>query len=183
MSVDLSQYLDQEVRVTYENGDKIIGKVKYYPVNKYNKLNYSVRNKDNFGGTYTRDGFYWTDQGPHPLNIVKIEPITMKKYEQLEKQIRELQAEVERLKKKEEEGEKLKLPKDFSREKAIAFLEEPKEFRLCQAFDWESTAQGDDYWSKIGSSLYENPSHSVPEEAIIAIQSWIIQSYKEQYEV
>ena len=122
MSVDLSQYLDQEVRVTYENGDKIIGRVKYYPVNKYNKLNYSVRDEDNLGSTYTRDGFYWTSKGPHPLNIVKIEPITMKKYEQLENQINDIKG--------------------------------------C---------------------LRNIPSYKVPQEAIMAIQSWVIESYKQQY--
>jgi hypothetical protein len=43
-------------------------------------------------------GFYWSNKSPFSLNIVKIKPINMKKYEQLENQIKELQAEVERLK-------------------------------------------------------------------------------------
>lgn len=124
MSVDLSQYLDQEVWVTYENGDTATGWVTKNPhVDSCSQLHYIFRPSNKNRSSYTKDGFFWSDRIPNSINIIKIKPIKMKKYEQLEKQIRELQAEVERLKKKEEEGEgeKLKLPKDFSREKLLRF--------------------------------------------------------------
>ena len=103
MTVDLSQYLDQEVEVTYENGCRRIGKVKKVPKVGLNTVEYSLRWHSDLGGaSYTKDGFYWSNKSPFSLNIVKIKPIKMKKYEQLENQIKELQAEVERLKKEEE---------------------------------------------------------------------------------
>lgn len=189
MSVDLSQYLDQEVRVTYENGDKIIGRVKkYYPVNEYSQLKYSVRDEDNLDSTYTRDGFYWNSKGPHSLNIVKIEPITMKKYEQLEEQVRKLQEEVKNLVAKidhlkKEEEKRDKLPKGFSREDAIEFLGKFDRASLCRAFIWFYTPQGEDYWDNISSHLQKNNLYKVPQEAVMAIQSWVIESYKEKYRV
>ena len=84
------------------------------------------------------------------FNIVKIKPIKMKKYEQLENQIKELQAEVERLKKEEE---KPKLPEDFSRQNSIAFLENPNSTLLSDAFSWITTSQGLQYWAEIRNCL------------------------------
>lgn len=179
MTVNLRQYLDQEVQVTYENGDTDIGKVSKNP-NVYgtSELKYHFSGSK-VGSCYTKDGFFWSHRGPNTYNITKIKPFNMKKYEQLENQIKELQAEVERLKKEEES----KLPKGFSREAAIAFLEEPSSRSLDNAFTWEDTPQGITYWYKISGGDFNNSSYKVPQEAILAIQSWVIESYKEQYGV
>ena len=180
MTVNLRQYLDQEVQVTYENGDTDIGKVSKNPyVCGSSDLHYAFRSSQK-GSIYTEDGFFWSRRCSNPLNIVKIKPINMKKYEQLENQIKELQAEVERLKKEEEST---KLPRGFSRVNAIEFLKTFKRTNLSGAFTWFYTPQGEDYWKNISDSLVIAPSYKVPEEAIIAIQSWVIESYKEQYGV
>ena len=176
MTVDLRQYLDQEVQVTYENGDTLIGKIGNVPKVEFSELEYCL---DSGGSTYTWDGFYWSHRGSNELNIVKIKPINMKKYEQLENQIKELQAEVERLKKEEES----KLPKGFSRKNAIAFLKEPNSFDLNEMCKWHNTHQNSAYWARICDSLEHTPYYKVPQEAIMAIQSWVIESYKEQYGV
>lgn len=181
MTVDLSQYLNQEVEVTYEDGDTDIGKVTRNTNVQFglSDLHYYFQGSSN-SSSYTKDGFYWTIRGYNAHNIVKIEPIAMSKYEQLENQIRGLQAEVERLKKEEE---KTKLPKGFSRENAIAFLEAPSPGKLDLAFPWCKTPQGTNYWGDISSSLIKDSSYKVPQEAIMAIQSWVIESYKEKYGV
>lgn len=183
MTVDLSQYLGQKVEVTYEDGSHEVGKVtrNEYHSNEVSLLHYAFHPDKGRWNVYTKDGFYWSTKTPNIRNITHIKPLTMKKYEQLENQIKELQAEVERLKKEDEAG--TKLPHSFSREKAIAFLENPSRDSLCGAFHWTSTSQGEDYWRTLVTSLKKNPSYKVPREAIMAIQSWVIESYKEQYGV
>lgn len=115
-------------------------------------------------------------QEPGYSNFVAFN-IKMKKYEQLENQIKELQAEVERLKREE------KLPTSFSRSHALEFLNNPTSKNLDLAFVWSETPQGEDYWLEIESALSRNPSYKVPQEAINQIQSWVIESYKQQYGV
>lgn len=188
MSVDLSQYLDQEVLVTYENGDIDTGRVtKYTHVNEDSKLTYSIEDKDGLVSTYTKGGFVWSHQGPHPFNIVEIEPIAMKKYEQIEEQVKTLWEEVKKLQEEighlKKEEKKTKLPEGFYRESAIAFLESPSSGKLDQAFTWSKTPQGTDYWREISSSLRNDSSYKVPQGAIVTIQSWIIESYKEKHGV
>ena len=94
--------------------------------------------------------------------------------EEHQKQVQKLQAQVELLKKEEQES---KLPVHFDREYTINFLKNPNKRSLNYAFEWSSTPQGVDYWYRI--SLLE--SHKVPEEAIIQLQKWVIQSYQKQY--
>lgn len=98
----------------------------------------------------------------------------MKKYQ-------ELQKEVERLKKEEEAN---KLPENFMREYAIEFLTNFDPNDLNPAFTWDRTPQGGDYWCHIFDCLCENnKNYKVPQEAIVQIQSWVIESYKQQYGV
>ena len=183
MTVDLSQYVGQEVEVTYENGYHEVGRItrNEYHSHKVSLLHYAFHPDKGHRTSYTKDGFYWSTKTPDSRNITHIKPITMTKYEQLENQIKELQAEVERLKKEEETS--TKLPLSFSREKAIAFLKNPTAILLDEAFLWWSTPQGSSYWVDIESSLHKKSYYKVPQEAIMAIQSWVIESYKEQYGV
>lgn len=182
MTADLSQYVGQKVEVTYEDGSHEVGKVTENE-NRFgtSQLYYAFHPDKGYRGAYTKDGFVWPCRTPNVKNIIHIKPLTMKKYEQLENQIKELQAEVEHLKKEEEA--RTKLPEAFSRKSAIAFLENPSANLLCGAFVWSSTSQGEVYWRNIESSLHKNLSYKVPQEAIMAIQSWVIESYKEQYGV
>jgi len=182
MTVDLSQYVGQEVEVTYEDGSHEVGKIaRNEDCTGLSQLHYIFCYNGGRTQQYTKEGFYWSSRSSNDNNIIHIKPLTMKKYEQLENQIKELQAEVERLKKEEEA--RIKLPESFSRKNAIAFLENPSANLLCGAFLWSSTSQGQVYWQDIESSLYKNLSYKVPQEAIMAIQSWVIESYKEQYGV
>ena len=96
------------------------------------------------------------------------------RYQELENQVKELQKEIDRLKKEEQE---YKLLKNFSRERVISYLNKPNYTDLCCAFGWESTLQGLDYWY----SISQLEPHKVPEQAIIQLQKWVIQSYQEQY--
>jgi hypothetical protein len=108
----------------------------------------------------------------------------MKKYQELESKVQtlyagigELQKEIERLKQKEESD---KLPNNFDRDEAIAFLTEFKYHYLDNSFEWDSTPQGDRYWDSIYRSLYEYPNYKVPEEAIAQIQNWVIISFQQE---
>ena len=98
------------------------------------------------------------------------------RYQELENQVKEIQKEIDRLKKEEQES---KLPEDFNRERVISYLNNPRTWPASLAFTWDSTPQGGLYWY----SIYHLEPHKVPNEAIIQLQKWVIQSYQEQYGV
>ena len=102
----------------------------------------------------------------------------MKKYQELETKIAELQKEVERLK-KEEEKQKNSLPKDFNRSIVLEILDNPLSNHklLSQAFIWDSTTQGHDYWEAICDGI-----ETLNYVAMIQLQKWVILSYQQQYE-
>lgn len=106
----------------------------------------------------------------------------MKKYEKLEQQIKEIQEEIDRLKKEEKE---MKLPDKFCRNYAISFLENLNYRDLCNMFDWESSPEGSDYdyWEALYDNLASNPQYDVPQDTILQIQGWVIESYKQEYGV
>ena len=99
----------------------------------------------------------------------------MKKYQDLENKVKELQAEIERLKQEEKED---KLPRDFNRDYALKFLKNNSSCDLQRAFHWGGTPQGDDYWYNIYDSLENNHKWVVSDEVIIQIQKWVILSYQ-----
>lgn len=45
-------------------------------------------------------------------------------------------------------------------------------------FVWSSTIQGGSYWSNIHNNLEKLSDYKVPDEAIIQIQKWVIQLYR-----
>ena len=94
--------------------------------------------------------------------------------EEHQKQVQKLQAQVERLKKEEQDS---KLPECFNREPVISYLNKQNYTNLNCAFIWSSTPQGHDYWC----SISRLEPHKVPDEAIIQLQKWVIQSYQQQY--
>jgi hypothetical protein len=99
----------------------------------------------------------------------------MKKYQDLENKVKELQAEIERLKQEEKED---KLPADFNRDYALKFLKTYSHCDLHGAFHWGDTPQRYDYWKNIYNSLENNPKYVVSDEIIIQIQKWVILSYQ-----
>lgn len=166
MKIDLSKFIGQEVEATLQNGKKIVGVVTYDRALGTSELDYVVGSK-----RCTVDGFYWTSRLPHPNNITKI--TSMEKYQKLEQQVKDLQKEIERL--KEEEN---KVPKDFKLDHALSFLDCPNSWDLDDMFTWDISSQGKVYWDDLYSELCENPDYKVPDEAIIQIQKWVIEFYR-----
>lgn len=70
------------------------------------------------------------------------------------------------------------IPECFVRSKAEDFLRNPNVSDLDDAFAWESTPQGERYWEEIGAGCSEKPPRRVPKKGIIAVQQWIINSFK-----
>jgi hypothetical protein len=99
----------------------------------------------------------------------------MKKYQELEKKIKEMQAEVDLLKKEEEKENEL--PKQFTPGHALGFLNTFSSHNLDNAFAWVYTPQGFLYWSDIYQNLEDNSDYVVPDKAIIQIQKWVILSF------
>jgi len=100
---------------------------------------------------------------------------SMKKYQELENKIAELQKEVERLKKQEKS-----LPDKFKRDVVLKILDNPYNedsyYTMDQAFIWGSTPQGGDYWGKIYALNRE-----LNQDDISQLQRWVIQSYRNEY--
>jgi hypothetical protein len=95
----------------------------------------------------------------------------MKKYEQLESQIQELQAEVERLKQEEASN---KLPRVFKIDDVKKLIDTGELEYLEYAFDWSDTPQGYGYWYSIA-----NAKKTLTDKDIIQLQKWVIM-YLEQ---
>ena len=95
----------------------------------------------------------------------------MKKSEELELQVKELQKEIEKLK-RQEDG----VPKEFQRHVAIFYLKNRDVDDLGGAFLWEDTAQGEEHWGNI----YEGDA-LLSKDDIIQIQEWIIRSYVQDF--
>jgi hypothetical protein len=179
MKIDLSKFVGQEVEATLQCGEKIVGVVTYKISYRETELNYKVGLK-NFD-TFTVDGFYQSDRYPFsPCNIIKIKP--MKKYQKLEQQVEDLQKEIERLKEEEKENT---LPKDFILDRALSFLDCPNFLDLVTMFTWHSSPQGQVYWEDLYTEMNnyqsesgDNPDYKVPDEAIIQIQKWVIEFYR-----
>ena len=98
----------------------------------------------------------------------------MKKYQELENKIAELQKEVERLKKEES------LPDKFKRDVVLKILDNPNceesHYNIDTAFIWDSTPQGEKYWERICEF-----DRKLNQNDICQLQRWVIQSYRNQY--
>jgi molecular chaperone GrpE (heat shock protein) len=101
----------------------------------------------------------------------------MKKYQELENKVKEIQAEIDRLKKEEEKENEL--PRDFKLNHALRFLKSFSTNNLESAFEWFHTPQGHDYWFDIYKNLNIDDEHVVPDKAIIQIQKWVILYYQD----
>jgi hypothetical protein len=94
--IDLFQFIDKKVRVTFKYGDKQTGLITknlsdgiYYPF---------IFRTEEFGTPYTKSGEYYLNCLSYG-DIIHIEEIKpMNKYEELEKQVAEMQKEIDRLK-------------------------------------------------------------------------------------
>lgn len=96
-TVDLSKYLNKEVLVTLRNGNTRKAKVEKNTLANQKTHPYRIAQ-----GSHTTDG-RWSafPQDTSGFDIVKVEEIQVKKYQELEKKVAEMQKEIERLKKEE----------------------------------------------------------------------------------
>ena len=105
----------------------------------------------------------------------------------IQQEIRDLQERIDALNKLLAEKEaKDKLPELFDRRAALGFLEAPDGDSLNQAFVWSSTPQGRDYWEDIKDQIDDGfiyDPEDLNREIVIAMQRWVIQSYKEEHGV
>lgn len=100
----------------------------------------------------------------------------MTKYEELEKRVKELQTEIDRLKKEEQN----QLPETFNRQKVLNILNGKEPIQsLYSAFEFQSTSKGFKYWADIAECRYQD---WLEDCAIIQLQEWVILSYQKQYE-
>ena len=89
----------------------------------------------------------------------------MTKYQELETKIQEMQAEVDRLKKEEEENQ---LPDGFSYKDCKKVINGNIDI-LIFTFEWRTTPQGIAHWDKIYSG--DSP---LTDKDIIQLQKWCI---------
>jgi hypothetical protein len=172
MKINLSKFVGQEVEATFQNGKTIVGEVTYCPQGHSScELEYKIGSE--VFKMFTVDGFYWTNRSPSLYNIIKIK--SMKKYQKLEQQVKELQKEIDRLKEEEKQN---KIPKCFKLDLALSFLDSPNKCDLYDMFDWDPSPQGYIFWKLIYDNLEQNSNYKVPDEAIIQIQKWVIEYYK-----
>jgi hypothetical protein len=159
--VDLSQFVDKQVRVTFRNGFKVEGKIIFnlnYPTSPY--LFSYFADDMHYGRYYDKNG---THTPTEQLNIIKIEEIKpMNKYEQLENQVAEMQKEIDRLKREEKNYPKLKpveiirtvtyTPEEYfmyceengeepSEEGYVKYYSEPEVLEDCFMFKGHSTQE------------------------------------------
>jgi len=129
--IDLSQFIGKNVRVTRVNGEEVECKVLYRKENTIHP--YSVDFL-----SYCRDGRY-NNGVISDLDIIHIEEIKpMKKYEQLENQIAEMQKEIARLKREEKNYPNLKLVKII---RTVIYTPE-EYFMCCEENGFEASEEG-----------------------------------------
>lgn len=105
----------------------------------------------------------------------------MKKSEELQLQIAQLEGELE-VAMKAERAEELSrtIPEGFDRESCISILDNPTGFEktlLSETFLWEDTAQGYAFWEDEYDS-YRPHGKPLSDGAIIQLQKWVIMSYR-----
>ena len=129
--IDLSKFVDKNVRVTLRNGCICEGKItKNATGNPY----YFKSDEGDYGCQNTYNGHLI-----HAWDIIQIEEIKpMKKYEQLENQVAEMQKEIDRLKREETNYPKLK-PVEIIR--TLTYTPE-EYFEYCEDHDEEPSEEG-----------------------------------------
>ena len=129
--IDLSQFVDKKVRVTLRNGGVEEGFVKstlHYDYPFSINLNYYSNNGE------------WKHSEHRKYDIIQIEEIKpMNKYEELEKQVAEMQKEIDRLKGEEEKNNLNLKPVEITRTVKIT----PEDYyEYCKEYKEKPTATG-----------------------------------------
>ena len=135
--IDLSQFVGKNVRVTFRNGNFDSGLVSATTINPMFPYVYTGRSLKEY---YNRDGLgSYKEHLYHAWDIIHIEEIKpMNRYEELEKQVAEMQKEIDRLKREEKKYPDLK-PVEVIR--TVRFTPE-EYFKHCEENEFEVTEEG-----------------------------------------
>lgn len=135
--IDLSQFVDKKVRVTFRNGCICEGKI----TSNTTGLPYCFKSDEgNYECQLCYDGFEIDNTEPTAGDIIHIEEIKpMNRYEELEKQVAEMQKEIDRLKKEEEKNCLNLKPVEIIRTVQVT----PEEYyEYCKDYKEKPTATG-----------------------------------------
>ncbi len=135
--IDLSKFVGKRVRLTLRDGSKRERTVCKSIWNVCGDETFCLSGKPG-SPLYSSSGVYLSDPKPY-ADIVKIEEIKpMNKYEELEKQVAEMQKEIDRLKREEKNYPNLK-PVEITRTVKIT----PEEYyEYCKEYKEKPTATG-----------------------------------------
>jgi hypothetical protein len=141
--IDLSQFVDKKVRVTFRNGEMRDCDIKFYPIRTATYpyiISYVIGNKRN-ETSYTRWGRLDLNTSTSPGDIIKIEELKpMNKYEELENKVAEMQKEIDRLK-REEKKENYPNLKPMEVTRTVRFTPE-EYFEHCEENGFEPSEEG-----------------------------------------
>ena len=135
--IDLSKFVDKQVRVTFLGGENAEGKITLnlnYSQSPY-LFSYFVDDMY-YGRYYNSDGIHTPTEKLDIIHIEEIKP--MNRYEELEKQVAEMQKEIDRLKREEKKYPDLK-PVEVIR--TVRFTPE-EYFKHCEENEFEVTEEG-----------------------------------------
>lgn len=140
--IDLSKFVDKKVRVTFRNGKKVEGDFKYIAIHTaiYPYVFSYVVGNNRKENSYTKNGSYNHCCATNSLDIFHIEEIKpMNRYEELEKQVAEMQKEIDRLKREEEKNNLNLKPVEITRTVKIT----PEEYyEYCEEYKEKPTTTG-----------------------------------------
>jgi hypothetical protein len=141
--IDLSQFVNKKVRVTFRNGEMRDCDIRFYPIRTATYpyiISYVIGDKRT-ELTYTREGRLDLCTNTTPGDIIRIEEIKpMNKYEELENKVAEMQKEIDRLKREEKKENYPKLkPVEITR--TVRFTPE-EYFKYCEESNEEPTEEG-----------------------------------------
>jgi hypothetical protein len=141
--IDLSKFVDKQVRVTFRNGEMIDCDIMFYSIRTSTYpyiISYVIGNSRN-ENTYTKEGRLDLNTSTSLRDIIKIEELKpMKKYEQLENQVAEIQKEIDRLK-GEEKKENYPNLKPVEVTRTVRFTPE-EYFEHCEENEFEVSEEG-----------------------------------------
>lgn len=112
---------------------------------------------------------------------IKLPEKPMKKSEEIQPQIAQLQKDLEMTMEEERLEEPYRTtPEGYNNDYCLAILDDPTGFEktwLSEAFVWRGTMQGYDFWENEYGN-YRLHGKPLSDEAIIQLQKWVITWYR-----
>jgi len=135
--IDLSKFVNKDVKVMLRNGTLVEAKILETNVGD---IPYRLVDCQSEYGRYTINGRYYFNLVDTAWDIIQIEEIKpMNRYEELEKQVAEMQKEIDRLKREEEKNNLNLKPVEITRTVKIT----PEEYyEYCEEYKEKPTTTG-----------------------------------------